>query len=47
MELHQTHIHPVIRQRNDVLLLRHENILNKKTSKTTGLSVWIPWALIA
>lgn len=38
MELHQTHIHPVIRQRADVLLLRSENISNKKISKITGLS---------
>lgn len=38
MDLHQTHIHSVIRQRAHVLLLRSENLLNAQISNITGLS---------
>ena len=35
--LHQKHIHPVIRQRAQVILLRSEKISNTKISSITGL----------
>jgi transposase len=38
INLHQNHIHHVIRQRAHVLLLRSENISNDKISNITGLS---------
>lgn len=38
MNLHQNHIHHVIRQRAHVLLLRAENISNTQISSITGLS---------
>ena len=38
MDLHQHHIHPIIRQRAHVLLLRAENISNTHISNMTGLS---------
>lgn len=38
MDLHQNHIHHIIRQRAHVLLLRSESILNDKISNITGLS---------
>lgn len=38
MELHQNHIHPIIRQRAHVLLLRAEGISNTQISRITGLS---------
>jgi transposase len=37
-ELQQTHIHPVVRQRAHVILLRSERIENTKISALTGLS---------
>jgi transposase len=36
-DLHQNHIHPVIRQRAHVILLRSENIPNNRLSIITGL----------
>lgn len=38
MDLHQNHIHHIIRQRAHVLLLRSENLLNDQISNITGLS---------
>jgi transposase len=38
MKLHQNHMHPIIRQRAHVLLLRSENISNTQISSITGLS---------
>ncbi|MDP3705939.1 MAG: hypothetical protein Q8R24_08535 [Legionellaceae bacterium] len=35
MDLHQNHIHQIIRQRAHVLLLRSEGILNNKISSIT------------
>ena len=38
MDLHQTHVHHVIRQRAHVILLRAEKLLNSQISRITGLS---------
>jgi transposase len=38
MDIHQNHVHHIIRQRAHVLLLRSENILNVQISNITGLS---------